>query len=115
MEWLEGEDLKARLARGRLSYSEAAQLGRRVAEGLAVVHGHGLVHRDVKPGNIFLPGGVLSEATLVDFGLVRLELGGAEARVTQTGAVLGTPSYMAPEQARGTRGVDARADLFALG
>jgi hypothetical protein len=113
MEWLEGEDLRARLARGGLSLGESIALGRRVAEALAAVHAHGLVHRDVKPGNIFLPGGRVAEAKIIDFGLARGAL--STVAMTQTGLILGTPSYMAPEQARGQRDLDARADLFSLG
>jgi hypothetical protein len=112
MEWLDGEDLRDRLARGRLSVAESVTLGRRVATALAVVHAHGLIHRDIKPGNLFLPGGVVAEVKIIDFGLAR---GDRSLGPTATGAVVGTPAYMAPEQARGERGVDARADIYSLG
>ncbi len=115
MEWLEGEDLKSRLARGPLEIHEAIVLGRNMASALSVLHGHKLVHRDVKPGNIFLPGGSIAEAKLVDFGLVRADALSQESMITAMGAVLGTPHYMSPEQARGQVGLDARADLFSLG
>ena len=113
MEWLEGEDLRERLARGGISMNESVALGRRVAESLAVVHAAGLVHRDIKPGNIFLPGRRAAEATVIDFGLVRGDASGTT--VTGTGLVVGTPAYMAPEQARGQRAIDGRADVFSLG
>src|ERR1700679_1844152 len=71
MEWLDGEDLRERLARGEISMNESGALGRRVAEALAAVHAAGVVHRDIKPGNIFLPRGRASEAKVIDFGLVR--------------------------------------------
>ncbi len=113
MEWLEGEDARARLARAGFSIHESVVLGLRVAEALVEVHGRGLVHRDVKPANIFLPGGLVAEAKIIDFGLVHAAW--ASADLTATGMVLGTPSYMAPEQARGQRDVDARTDVFSLG
>jgi TPR repeat protein len=83
-----------------------------MAEGLAAAHEAGLVHRDVKPGNVWLaaPGG---RVRLLDFGLARLAEG--DARMTRTGALLGTPAYMSPEQAAGNKDVDGRADLFSLG
>lgn len=115
MEWLEGEDLKSRLARGRLEIHEAALLGHNIASALSALHVYKLVHRDVKPGNIFLPDRLISAAKLVDFGLVRSDALSTESMITATGAVLGTPHYMSPEQARGQRGLDARADLFSLG
>ncbi len=93
-------------------------LGREVAEGLAAAHATGLVHRDIKPANIWIevvPGAdghpVLKRARILDFGLARSY---KDDRLTQTGTVMGTPAYMAPEQARGLP-VDARADIFSLG
>ncbi|MEZ4307893.1 MAG: protein kinase [Polyangiaceae bacterium] len=115
MEWLDGEDLRARLSRGPLSYRDCAALGQRVASALGALHAQRIVHRDIKPGNIFLPGGRIAEATLVDFGLARADNSGFDTDVTATGVVVGTPAYMAPEQARGLRGIDGRADLFSLG
>ena len=111
MEWLDGEDLAARLERGPLSASETFALGARVAEALAVAHAASVVHRDIKPSNIFLVGGAIERVKLVDFGIAR-EGAGTQ---TATGAVFGTPAYMAPEQARGAPDVDARADVFSLG
>ncbi|MFT3775002.1 MAG: protein kinase [Minicystis sp.] len=113
MEWLEGEDLEKRLARGRLSVAESASLAARVAAALAAAHARGVVHRDLKPSNLFLPGRSLDQATLLDFGVARLRDGvGVE---TRSGQFVGTPAYMAPEQARGHQDVDARADVFSLG
>ncbi|WP_437940582.1 protein kinase domain-containing protein [Sorangium sp. So ce341] len=113
MEWLEGEDLGARISRGRLEPTAALRLLIRVADGLAFAHAQGIVHRDIKPQNIFLPGGEIERATIVDFGLARLE--DATSSLTRTGATVGTPSFMAPEQIIGEGEVDARADLYALG
>ncbi len=110
MEWLEGEDLAARLTRGPLTVREAVLLVRRVADGLAAAHALGVVHRDVKPSNIFLPSRKVEAAKIIDFGIAR-----SGARATRTGALLGTPGYMAPEQARGKSLIDARVDVFSLG
>jgi hypothetical protein len=121
MELLEGETLEARLRReGRLPLAEVLRIGREAAEGLAAAHGRGLVHRDVKPANIWLetragePGGSSPRCRvkLLDFGLARAASGSDHG--TQPGVIVGTPSYMAPEQARG-EAVDARSDLFSLG
>ncbi|MEZ4307591.1 MAG: protein kinase [Polyangiaceae bacterium] len=111
-EWVDGESLADTLARGALRVSEALTVGRRVASALAAAHARGIVHRDVKPSNVLLPGGEAARATLIDFGIARASV---LARSTQTGMVLGTPGYMAPEQARGELHVDGRADLFSLG
>ncbi len=113
MEWLEGESLKDRLARAPLSSREIVAVGRGVAEALGAAHARGIVHRDLKPANVFLCGGAAEVVKVVDFGLAR---GGAGDRTrTAAGAMLGTPAYMAPEQALGQAEVDARADLFSLG
>jgi tetratricopeptide (TPR) repeat protein len=120
MEWLEGETLQQRFAAARaadvparMPVAEAVRLARRVAEALAVAHRRSVVHRDIKPGNIFLPGGDVGRAKLVDFGIARHTRRVRE--LTQTGTLIGTPGYMAPEQARGIDDVDPRADVFALG
>ncbi|MRG95096.1 serine/threonine-protein kinase PknK [Polyangium spumosum] len=112
LEWLEGETLAERLKRAGLDVAESVGVARRVAEALGVAHGAGIVHRDLKPANIFLVGQSPAEVRLLDFGIARVE--GGEA-LTHTGFVIGTPAYMAPEQARGSRRIDARADVFALG
>jgi eukaryotic-like serine/threonine-protein kinase len=113
MEWLEGVSLDTRLRRGALTIGECLILGRRLARALGVAHARGVIHRDVKPSNIILRDGRAAEATLVDFGIARAN--GAARAMTATGAVIGTPQYMSPEQARGERTVDARADVFSLG
>jgi tetratricopeptide (TPR) repeat protein len=111
MAWLDGEDLSVRLKRGRLDVAASLDLVRRAAEALAVAHRRGVVHRDVKPANLFLAGGELTAVTVLDFGIARVE----DAVRTGTGTVIGTPGYMSPEQARGQSSVDARTDVFALG
>jgi hypothetical protein len=118
MEWLAGEDLGQRLTRAGLSVAESIAVVRRVAEGLAAAHARGVVHRDVKPSNVFLVEGDPSRAKLLDFGIVRLQLSADPPSIpplTQTGTVLGTVGYMSPEQAIADRAIDARADVFALG
>jgi serine/threonine protein kinase len=112
MKLLQGESLEDRLRRiGRLSVPEVLRIGRETAEGLAAAHSQGLVHRDIKPANIWLEED-RDRVKIVDFGLARG--GGADAHFTEAGAVIGTPSYMAPEQANGVE-VDGRCDLFSLG
>jgi hypothetical protein len=114
MEWLEGEDLAARLSRSRLGVEESLTLVRRVALGAAAAHARGIVHRDIKPSNIFLPDRELGASKLIDFGVAR-RLEETNGLLTQPGAVLGTVGYMSPEQAMGAQNLDARADVFALG
>jgi len=111
MELLEGETLRARMKRGRLDVAESATIIGSVASALRAAHAKGIVHRDIKPDNIFLPA-QRREIKLLDFGLAKLTLD-LDAK-TQTGAVIGTPRYMSPEQARGQT-VDHRADVYALG
>jgi serine/threonine protein kinase len=113
MQLLRGKTLEDRLeqAGGRLPLPEVLRVGREIAEGLAAAHARGLVHRDIKPANVWLEER-RGRVRIVDFGLAR----GSEpdAQFTQAGAVIGTPAYMAPEQATGGA-VDARCDLFSLG
>ncbi|MBL9028837.1 MAG: protein kinase, partial [Myxococcales bacterium] len=113
MEWLEGEDLASRLVRQGVTYLEGVRIVRGVAEALASAHGQGLVHRDVKPANVFLLGGRPENVKILDFGIAHG--GTASVTLTDPGTAMGTPAYMAPEQARGGATVDARADIFSLG
>jgi serine/threonine protein kinase len=114
MQWLEGEDLAHRLdVGGGLSEEESIRVAVHVAEALEAGHARGVLHRDVKPSNVFLVEGDVDKVVLIDYGLARRTKGGR--RITQTGSVLGTPEYMAPEQARGEPDVDARVDVYALG
>jgi eukaryotic-like serine/threonine-protein kinase len=113
MEWLEGEDLATRLDRQALAVSESVAMARRAAEALAYAHTRGIVHRDVKPENLFLPGGAIGRLKVLDFGIARLTRGGR--KLTLTGSVIGTPGYMAPELVRGDRNITPRADVFSLG
>jgi len=113
MKLLQGQSLEARLGRsgGRLPLPEVLRIGREIAEGLSAAHDKGLIHRDIKPANIWLEED-RKRVKIIDFGLARGK--DADAQFTQAGAVIGTPSYMAPEQANGTE-VDGRCDLFSLG
>ena len=125
MEFLEGESLGALIARrGRLSPPRAIKIARQIAGALGAAHQKGIVHRDVKPDNVFLikrgSGASADEdyVKVVDFGIsksMRPEDGTDSPRLTQTGMVLGTPLYMSPEQARGDETLDHRIDVYALG
>ncbi len=117
-ELLEGETLRERLGRGRLEPRRALDAAAQAARGLAAAHGKGIVHRDVKPENVFVTRDGLVK--LLDFGLAKVRTvagteAPTEAALTQPGDVLGTVSYMSPEQLRGAAGVDARSDVFSLG
>jgi serine/threonine-protein kinase len=108
-----GESLRHRLTReGRLPVSDSLRILHEVADALAFAHAEGVIHRDIKPENILLEG---SHAVLTDFGVARA-LGESRSggRITDTGLSVGTPGYMAPEQAAGDRQVDGRADVYAL-
>jgi hypothetical protein len=113
MEWLEGEDLSQLLARkGRLPVDEALSYVRQAAEALAVAHGRGVIHRDIKPSNLFVVTGAETRLKVLDFGVARSILGEIS---TTAGALVGTPAYMAPEQARGDDAITPSADVYALG
>jgi tetratricopeptide (TPR) repeat protein len=113
MEWLEGEDLGERLRRRPLSLAESVTLLRGAADALAVAHARGMIHRDVKPSNVFLVGGDVARLKLVDFGIA---LGASDARrLTNTGVLLGTLGYTAPEQVEKSVAPDPRTDVFSLG
>ncbi len=112
MEFLDGESLDSRLKReGTLPVPELVRIAREIAEGLDAAHERGLVHRDIKPANIWLEG-KRARAKILDFGLARDTAD--DAHLTQSGAIVGTPAYMSPEQAQG-KVADARCDLFSLG
>ena len=113
MPFVAGDTLRARLSRERqLPVEEAVRLCRDVADALAYAHAAGVVHRDIKPENILIQDG---HGLVMDFGIALAVAQAGGGRLTQTGLSLGTPQYMAPEQAMGERTIDARADIFSLG
>jgi serine/threonine-protein kinase len=117
MEYLDGPTLEALVRRcGPLKPSRAVYLLRQLCGALAEAHAAGLIHRDLKPGNVIVAslGGQRDVAKLLDFGLVQ-DLATADNRLTGAGVVLGTPAYMCPEQAGGEAAVDARGDVYSLG
>jgi serine/threonine-protein kinase len=122
MELLEGESLAARLRRvGKLSIGDARNFGGQVAGALAAAHAAGIVHRDLKPDNLFLVpdyrDASVETVKILDFGIAKLGMDASRSSSvrTRTGSVMGTPAYMSPEQCRGTKEVDARTDIYALG
>ena len=145
MEWLDGGDLSRRLRAGALGVGDSLALAARVAEALGAAHRRGVVHGDLKPSNVLIAGSDPSDVKVIDFGIARLvrrahaapasdgrrlllgevgrsspgevgrSLPGDVRSPPRRGRVLGTPGYMAPEQARGDADTDARADVFALG
>jgi serine/threonine-protein kinase len=123
MPFVRGESLRARIASGApISVADAVHILRDVAQALAYAHGEGIVHRDIKPENVLLSGGA---AVVTDFGIAKAidvsrtqdgdQPGSVHITLTATGASLGTPAYMAPEQASGDPHVDHRADIYAWG
>ncbi len=114
MPLIEGESLRARIARqGELPVAETVRILRDVADALAYAHAHNVVHRDIKPDNVLLSG---RHAVVTDFGVAKaLSDSTGESSLTSVGIALGTPSYMAPEQAAADPFVDHRADIYALG
>ncbi len=113
MEWLDGESLEQRYNRDPLSLDEVLDLARQVLEGLAACHAQGIVHRDIKPGNLFLVSSDRLRMKLVDFGVAFF--GEQLTRLTRSRELVGTLLYMSPEQATGKREVDLRTDLYSLG
>ena len=113
MPYVTGETLRARLEREtQLPVADALRIAHEVADALESAHALGIVHRDIKPENILLQG---THALVADFGIALAVQSAGGARTTQTGLSLGTPQYMAPEQAMGDKAVDHRADIYALG
>jgi eukaryotic-like serine/threonine-protein kinase len=112
MEWIDGISLAEVLKERRINVTESLVVVRRVAEGLSAAHLHGVVHRDVKPSNIYLPAGSLANAKLIDFGVARRRL---DPHITESGLLVGTLAYMSPEQASGDPNVEPASDIFSLG
>ena len=118
MEYLEGDTLKQRMRRGRLDPKKTTAVFCQLLEGLTAAHAAGIIHRDVKPDNIFLQkekAGHRDWVKILDFGISKFsQLSGDEGQVTRAGMVMGTPFYMSPEQARTAHAVDARSDLYSV-
>jgi serine/threonine-protein kinase len=121
MEFMDGDSLSGRIrARGRLTPQEAYPILHQLLEALSAAHGAGIIHRDLKPDNVYLlksRGGKADFVKLLDFGISKFNQmsGDSGFSMTRTGAVMGTPYYMAPEQAKGSRDLDHRVDLYAAG
>ncbi len=111
MEYVDGPSLGKRLRTGRFPEAEAVRIARQICQALALAHGEGLIHRDIKPDNIMMTG--RGDVKLVDLGIAkRLD---EDQSLTQTGHSMGTPHYISPEQIRGQKDIDARADIYSLG
>ncbi|HKY38743.1 MAG TPA: serine/threonine-protein kinase [Polyangiaceae bacterium] len=120
MEFLDGEPLSTRIKnRERLMPAEATPIIRQVLEGLGAAHAAGIIHRDLKPDNIFIlreKAGVHDYVKIIDFGISKFnQLSGDGMKMTRTGAVMGTPYYMSPEQASGSAEADQRSDIYSVG
>jgi len=112
MRYIDGETLRDILARGPLAVDDALRIARQVAGALGHAHRHGVIHRDIKPGNIMLEDG---HTWVTDFGIARAMAAKDGRTVTSTGVTIGTPAYMSPEQAMGRGDLDARSDIYSLG
>lgn len=121
MEFMDGDSMSARIhKRGRLTPHEVYPIARQILDGLSAAHGAGIIHRDLKPDNVYLlksRGGRADFVKLLDFGISKFSAMSGESgfSMTRTGAVMGTPYYMSPEQAKGAKSMDHRADLYAVG
>ena len=111
MPYVEGESLRDRLTREKqLSLENSLRIAREIADALSYAHGHGVVHRDIKPENVLLQSG---HAVVADFGIARAITTAAGEQLTATGIAVGTPAYMSPEQAAGSKELDGRSDLYS--
>ncbi|HEY7614776.1 MAG TPA: protein kinase [Gemmatimonadales bacterium] len=112
MPFIRGESLRDRLRREKqLPVADALRIAREAADALAFAHSEGVIHRDIKPENILLTG---THALVADFGIAKALQGGPDEQLTETGLAVGTPAYMSPEQASGSRELDARTDIYSL-
>jgi eukaryotic-like serine/threonine-protein kinase len=112
MEYIDGRTLAQLIRQGPLDAEQAASIAADVAGALAFAHRHGVIHRDIKPGNVLIDKS--GQVKVADFGIARAAGGGAQEGLTQTGAVMGTATYFSPEQAQGQK-VDVRSDIYSLG
>src|SRR3954465_1194682 len=118
LEFVSGHSLRDEIARGPFAVDRARHISRQISSALSAAHAQGIVHRDLKPENVMLveKGGDPDFVKVLDFGVAKVRVGEATGpgALTSVGAILGTPDYMAPEQALGSE-IDARADLYAIG
>ena len=112
MRFIDGDVLRDAIARGPMSVDEALRISRQVAGALGHAHRHGVIHRDIKPGNIMIEDG---HTWVTDFGIARALAARDDQSVTSTGVTIGTPAYMSPEQAMGRGDLDSRSDIYSLG